>query len=139
MLLSVVYFSFVLCIFFFFKQKTAYEMRISDWSSDVCSSDLIAYVLPEDDFDRALCAHHRDFGGGPGIVQVAAQMLGRHHVIGAAIGLAGDDGYLRHRRLAIGEQQLCAMLYDAEIGRATCRERVCQYVYVWVVGLSLKK
>src|SRR3546814_6081249 len=31
-------FSFV---FFFFKQKTAYEMRISDWSSDVCSSDLV--------------------------------------------------------------------------------------------------
>src|SRR3546814_9402514 len=31
---------FVCSIFFFFKQKTAYEMRISDWSSDVCSSDL---------------------------------------------------------------------------------------------------
>src|SRR3546814_19196264 len=30
-----------LCFFFFFKQKTAYEMRISDWSSDVCSSDLV--------------------------------------------------------------------------------------------------
>src|SRR3546814_7309251 len=30
------------CFFFFFKQKTAYEMRISDWSSDVCSSDLRA-------------------------------------------------------------------------------------------------
>src|SRR3546814_3307953 len=30
----------MLCFFFFFKQKTAYEMRISDWSSDVCSSDL---------------------------------------------------------------------------------------------------
>src|SRR3546814_1609605 len=30
---------------FFFKQKTAYEMRISDWSSDVCSSDLIAAVV----------------------------------------------------------------------------------------------
>src|SRR3546814_10043872 len=29
-----------LMLFFFFKQKTAYEMRISDWSSDVCSSDL---------------------------------------------------------------------------------------------------
>src|SRR3546814_10758994 len=29
------------CFFFFFKQKTAYELRISDWSSDVCSSDLI--------------------------------------------------------------------------------------------------
>src|SRR3546814_7930225 len=32
--------SFIL-VFFFFKQKTAYEMRISDWSSDVCSSDLL--------------------------------------------------------------------------------------------------
>src|SRR3546814_5260997 len=31
---------FVLCVVFFFKHKTAYEMRISDWSSDVCSSDL---------------------------------------------------------------------------------------------------
>src|SRR3546814_1190909 len=31
----------VLYLFFFFKQQTAYEMRISDWSSDVCSSDLI--------------------------------------------------------------------------------------------------
>src|SRR3546814_1114985 len=30
----------MICYFFFFKQKTAYEMRISDWSSDVCSSDL---------------------------------------------------------------------------------------------------
>src|SRR3546814_1978122 len=30
--------------FFFFKQKTAYEMRISDWSSDVCSSDLESYI-----------------------------------------------------------------------------------------------
>src|SRR3546814_20573999 len=30
-----------LCFVFFFKQKTAYEMRISDWSSDVCSSDLV--------------------------------------------------------------------------------------------------
>src|SRR3546814_4104732 len=43
-----------LVFFFFFKQKTAYEMRISDWSSDVCSSDLIhsfsipAFWLKED-------------------------------------------------------------------------------------------
>src|SRR3546814_20647846 len=35
------WFVFSLFIFFFFKQKTAYEMRISDWSSDVCSSDLL--------------------------------------------------------------------------------------------------
>src|SRR3546814_9270693 len=32
--------------FFFFKQKTAYEMRISDWSSDVCSSDLRSSMSP---------------------------------------------------------------------------------------------
>src|SRR3546814_5539469 len=36
--------SLYLCFFFFFKQKTAYEMRISDWSSDVCSSDLLLSV-----------------------------------------------------------------------------------------------
>src|SRR3546814_4760678 len=43
-------------LFFFFKQKTAYEMRISDWSSDVCSSDLLGgrTVLPGfiDDHDH---------------------------------------------------------------------------------------
>src|SRR3546814_2906961 len=33
----------IVVFFFFFKQKTAYEMRISDWSSDVCSSDLVAF------------------------------------------------------------------------------------------------
>src|SRR3546814_2383028 len=38
----IIYCMSVLC-FFFFKQKTAYEMRISDWSSDVCSSDLWWY------------------------------------------------------------------------------------------------
>src|SRR3546814_1878282 len=47
-------FSYLYCIslfllylsfFFFFKQKTAYEMRISDWSSDVCSSDLIVVFV----------------------------------------------------------------------------------------------
>src|SRR3546814_3560629 len=36
----------ILLLVFFFKQKTAYEMRISDWSSDVCSSDLLPYERP---------------------------------------------------------------------------------------------
>src|SRR3546814_1300798 len=36
---------------FFFKQKTAYEMRISDWSSDVCSSDLILHSTSQQDDD----------------------------------------------------------------------------------------
>src|SRR3546814_5447474 len=43
-MMSLLVFLYIFSWFFFFKQKTAYEMRISDWSSDVCSSDLI--VLP---------------------------------------------------------------------------------------------
>src|SRR3546814_966952 len=41
-------------LIFFFKQKTAYEMRISDWSSDVCSSDL---------FNVRMCTRHLADGG----------------------------------------------------------------------------
>src|SRR3546814_10643760 len=40
------------CLFFCFKQKTAYEMRISDWSSDVCSSDLRFLLLDRHRFSR---------------------------------------------------------------------------------------
>src|SRR3546814_8441709 len=48
-------FSVRLYFFFFFKQKTAYEMRISDWSSDVCSSDLLGDGARRDDpYDVAL-------------------------------------------------------------------------------------
>src|SRR3546814_7148522 len=49
----------VVCVFFF-KQKTAYEMRISDWSSDVCSSDLIDGHLGEAliaDAQKSISAH----------------------------------------------------------------------------------
>src|SRR3546814_13779479 len=48
-------------VFFFFKQKTAYEMRISDWSSDVCSSDLVSFAEARDDFAILLVA------GGPAL------------------------------------------------------------------------
>src|SRR3546814_11990509 len=41
-------------MFFFFKQKTAYEMRISDWSSDVCSSDLLRLGSDPDTVDGPL-------------------------------------------------------------------------------------
>src|SRR3546814_10326632 len=43
--LSVLYLCMVFYVFFFFMQKTAFELRISDWSSDVCSSDLLAGLL----------------------------------------------------------------------------------------------
>src|SRR3546814_6827784 len=48
-------------LFFFFKQKTAYEMRISDWSSDVCSSDLLE--------------KHRTYGTGPAYRKVGGRVL----------------------------------------------------------------
>src|SRR3546814_15109398 len=44
--------------FFFFKQKTAYEMRISDWSSDVCSSDLLTIERADDDQCHAQPNHY---------------------------------------------------------------------------------
>src|SRR3546814_3046288 len=79
--------------FFFFKQKTAYEMRISDWSSDVCSSDL---------------------AGGDG-----------NHEISAGKPYERPFG---NSRLwpEINLSQLVQLV--GEIGRASCRERVCQYV-----------
>src|SRR3546814_7541202 len=55
-------------IFFFFKQKTAYEMRISDWSSDVCSSDLAGC--------RRLLAGDRAAQGGGAVHR--ADRLPRH-------------------------------------------------------------
>src|SRR3546814_3035871 len=55
---------FIVDRFFFFKQKTAYEMRISDWSSDVCSSDLCSDQISFGTFrrharrnDRGECRH----------------------------------------------------------------------------------
>src|SRR3546814_10040708 len=58
-------FSLFVCFgFFFFNQKTAYELRISDWSSDVCSSDLVLYrdgLLLVIDKPAGLAGH-----GGPG-------------------------------------------------------------------------
>jgi hypothetical protein len=47
----------------------------------------IALLVAEDDLDRALGAHHRDLGIRPGEVDVAAQVLRAHHVVGAAVGL----------------------------------------------------
>src|SRR3546814_10157635 len=73
-LLLIIVFRDVVCflrVCFFFKQKTAYEMRISDWSSDVCSSDLpagdFAAVGDEDLFKHAcLCSEALPFKGRVG-------------------------------------------------------------------------
>src|SRR3546814_6647227 len=54
-------------LFFFFKQKTAYEMRISDWSSDVCSSDLSRFdwrmIMKQAQLDIELCGRLADACG----------------------------------------------------------------------------
>src|SRR3546814_7932362 len=46
----------------FFKQKTAFEMRISDWSSDVCSSDLLHELFPRHGYDQAIIFGHAKDG-----------------------------------------------------------------------------
>src|SRR3546814_9465153 len=83
-------------VFFFVKQKTAYEMRISDWSSDVCSSDLIILVRP-------------DLGQIEGIEVVGGGIGLRHHLHaqGPARKVAGIDGtqQVALMALAIGADQ----------------------------------
>src|SRR3546814_9346740 len=53
------------CVLFFFKQKTAYEMRISDWSSDVCSSDLASTLSRLDNIEDWRSAAFRRSGRLP--------------------------------------------------------------------------
>src|SRR3546814_3334862 len=80
-------------VFFFFKQKTAYEMRISDRSSDVCSSDLA----------------ERKPRGRNGSSSIANQ--------------SGNNCVP-----ALSSRKLARRYKAPQIGRASCRERVCQYV-----------
>src|SRR3546814_2026146 len=96
---------------FFFKQKTAYEMRISDWSSDVCSSDLrLRRRLSQEHLARR--------------VGLSVRWLREIESGNPAVAL--DD----HLRCAAALRLAPAfvLLPLLEIGRASCRERVCQYV-----------
>src|SRR3546814_6451639 len=85
---------------FFFKQKTAYEMRISDWSSDVCSSDL-RDAEPAREADPP-----GDAQGQPA---------------------APPDGVQCDPKLFVQSVHWGAGPW-VQLGRASCRERVCQYV-----------
>src|SRR3546814_10526138 len=97
--------------FFFFKQKTAYEMRISDWSSDVFSSDLVTV--------------HRSPVYLPRKFNAITRMLHYGSFALACLGPALRAAW--------------ANKPDLEIGRAACRERVCQYEYISACGVSLIK
>src|SRR3546814_17909162 len=80
-------FMFVSLSFFFFKQKTEYEMRISDWSSDVCSSDLRGIQRRADAVGVDLPANRRAGGKAlPGDRRAARP--GPHRVIGPARAVA---------------------------------------------------
>src|SRR3546814_2889143 len=90
-------------VFFFFKQKTAYEMRISDWSSDVCSSDLVRSI--------SLSAIMKPT---PSCSAIGLPKAMRSRAYSMA---------MSWQRWATPSQRM-----QWEIGRAACRERVCQYV-----------
>src|SRR3546814_7916476 len=96
-------------LFFFFKQKTAYEMRISDWSSDVCSSDLQRVIVP---FGERRDVHRRELPDLQRVVPAVVEALQLHF-------LADVQPEL---------EEIDPLIDDHEIGRASCRERVCQYV-----------
>src|SRR3546814_3368688 len=100
-------------LFFCFKQKTAYEMRISDWSSDVCSSDLLAVPVAGDELSARLYVPAEKAGA------LLVYFHGGGWVVG---GLAAFDPLCRE--LAAG----AGVAIISEIGRASGRERVCQYV-----------
>src|SRR3546814_2271743 len=92
--------------FFFFKQKTAYEMRIRDWSSDVCSSDL---------FPGAQVTGHDGATINSTLANAARPTL-----------ILMNPPF--SRSVGLGADAHAAVRHLQEIGRASCRERVCQYV-----------
>src|SRR3546814_4567713 len=78
------------CCFFFFKQKPAYEMRISDWSSDVCSSDLARFLQVDLAYQPAC-----DFVGNP--------MVARHFEDGLALSLQGGQAQFPFGRVGLAQ------------------------------------
>src|SRR3546814_8819749 len=82
-------------LFFFFKQKTAYEMRISDWSSDVCSSDLIAALF--DDLESRVGAFAELLAGGDSSFEA---LLTAHVAAAEALAEADDESGAARLRAA---------------------------------------
>src|SRR3546814_7370776 len=107
----------VVVFVFFFKQKTAYEMRISDWSSDVCSSDLPERQRSGDAASAYGC------GEGP-----RSRLLALLCAICVDQAMAADghaDAFGQGTAPVAGGSRPAGRTLR-EIGRASCRERVCQ-------------
>src|SRR3546814_19047971 len=102
-------------------------MRISDWSSDVCSSDLYT-VLTQEQVAAYLAA--LDNAGGFASFGALNAFFGQYYAFIAAGGdpakFAGLPAYADY--LAALQTYYAFLLGGGQIGRAACRERVCQYV-----------
>src|SRR3546814_11219070 len=139
----------VMFIFFFFKQKTAYEMRSSDWSSDVCSSDLVVlrsgpgafHRVPAVgragrvvDDDRGLRALARGFLELVGPAPVIGHALAFEQALVAGVAAGGvdqdDDGLALHVDAGV--------VVPVPMGRAACREGGVRYGESSVCDGSLK-
>src|SRR3546814_3005156 len=107
----------VVFVCFFFKQKTAYEMRISDWSSDVCSSDLPTPRAMGDLFRLMYTSGTTDRPKGVMHTYENFYVKSAEHVI--VFGLTAET------RLLVTGPLYHVGAFD-QIGRASCRERVCQ-------------
>src|SRR3546814_17463471 len=118
-------------------------MRISDWSSDVCSSDLLETDRPAEAVEAAGYADrrtggHRDAGRDDRAGDVVLQL---HAVDGDAMAQVHVEG---RRDGGRAPQQVVGLVEGqpapvAQIGRASCREGVCQYGSISCVAVSLKK
>src|SRR3546814_7449807 len=91
-------FDVVCVVFFCFKQKTAYEMRISDWSADVCSSDLDVVAMTESEATFALPAP-LDPNGQPVAGDPASALLRAAPVSNAERWVTEADEQIRRGRL----------------------------------------
>src|SRR3546814_15268495 len=119
----------VICwyFFFFFKQKTAYEMRISDWSSDVCSSDLFI-VSRKIEICRGLTRPQWRIDVD---LQLDANGLGTAGASERKIQLAGDGivfeqrlkDSLVHSRPGLRVRLTAELADQAVNGTTSCRER----------------
>src|SRR3546814_17328570 len=102
-------------------------MRIIYWSSDVCSSDLLAAA-----FDRVVLVGQRAARTG------ASDERARPQHVGILVGWE-DHGIGRTAQHQPAAPAQRTRPVDQQIGRASCRERVCQSVKTSVVAVSLKK
>src|SRR3546814_16721887 len=119
---------------FFFKQKTAYEMRISDWSSDVCSSDLdgfaIAAALPRDRLRRAFWAGIRILMFGHAVSRAFSrivQILDRKSVVwGKSVSVRVDLGGRRiiKKKKIKYMPKYSSIIFEPNNKRTTTRDNV---------------